>query len=482
MRQAVILIHGIGEQRPMRTVRGFVAGVLGATEEGSRRVFSKPDRMSESFELRRLVAEKTRSRPMTDFYEYYWAYHMEGTKLRHLWPWFRTVLFRSPRTVPAGLRVLWTLSWVLAVGATFFLVKGRLFQQHTLWDSSSVVGFALAGFFSVVQGFAVNFLGDAARYLSPRPGNIAIRQKIRSEGIKLLRRLHSSGDYDRIVVVGHSLGSVIGYDVLTHLWSQLNTVYGKPDKPHQRSLAAVEQMGPQLSASSRSDLVEEFQKFQRELWIEQRGLGFPWLVTDFVTLGSPLAHGAILLATERKELITRQQQRELPTCPPVQDDNHYSYLERYQFGNAPRSMRVLHHAGVFASTRWSNVFFPIRFGLLGDWVGGELRPVFGPGIRDVPVTDGLMRFVPLLPHTYYWRGSKTPSRAGRMTALGALAEVLDLDCARWLPRLAPPTAVKTEAAAGTAAVDGLHADSNSEAGSSQRAKSETAQIKAKEIS
>src|SRR5439155_3474313 len=43
--------------------------------------------------------------------------------------------------------------------------------------------------------------GDAARYLSPLPQNIKLRQTIRSEGLKLLRTLHDSRDYDRIIVV-----------------------------------------------------------------------------------------------------------------------------------------------------------------------------------------------------------------------------------------------------------------------------------------
>src|SRR4051812_44505390 len=96
MRQAVVLIHGIGEQRPMSTSRGFVEAVLGASGQGQARMYSQPDRMAETFELRRLVAESSRSRPVTDFYEYYWAYHMQGTTLRHLWPWFRTILLRPP--------------------------------------------------------------------------------------------------------------------------------------------------------------------------------------------------------------------------------------------------------------------------------------------------------------------------------------------------------------------------------------------------
>src|SRR5436190_184729 len=116
LRQAVVVIHGIGEQRPMTTLRAFVSHVLPAAGAANTRVFVKPDSMSRSLELRRIAAEGSRRRPATDFFEYYWAHHMEGTKLRHLWPWLRGILFRSPLNVPRSLRGLWFASWVLLAG------------------------------------------------------------------------------------------------------------------------------------------------------------------------------------------------------------------------------------------------------------------------------------------------------------------------------------------------------------------------------
>ena len=55
MRQAVVIIHGIGEQRPMETLRAFVAGALGVDRDALKEfVFSKPDRIDDTLELRRL--------------------------------------------------------------------------------------------------------------------------------------------------------------------------------------------------------------------------------------------------------------------------------------------------------------------------------------------------------------------------------------------------------------------------------------------
>jgi len=67
-------------------------------------------------------------------------------------------------------------------------------------------------------------VGDAVRYLTPSPQNIDSRYKIRQKGVDLLKKLHEKKDkkgnplYRRIVIVGHSLGSVVGYDIITNLW------------------------------------------------------------------------------------------------------------------------------------------------------------------------------------------------------------------------------------------------------------------------
>jgi hypothetical protein len=49
MRQAVVVIHGIGEQRPMDAVRGFVKAGMPPKNPDKPRFWSKPDPMSEIF-------------------------------------------------------------------------------------------------------------------------------------------------------------------------------------------------------------------------------------------------------------------------------------------------------------------------------------------------------------------------------------------------------------------------------------------------
>jgi len=85
MKQAVVVIHGIGEQKPMDTVRGFVDAVMPLPSNPNKPKFwSKPDPMSELFELRKLTAPQSRTVPPTDFYEYYWAYQSRGTRFVHV--------------------------------------------------------------------------------------------------------------------------------------------------------------------------------------------------------------------------------------------------------------------------------------------------------------------------------------------------------------------------------------------------------------
>ena len=65
-RQAVVLIHGIGEQRPMATLRAFVKWLLPAHDKnddyyGKDDYYSKPDQISDSFELRRIKLKKLRA-------------------------------------------------------------------------------------------------------------------------------------------------------------------------------------------------------------------------------------------------------------------------------------------------------------------------------------------------------------------------------------------------------------------------------------
>ena len=125
-----------------------------------------------------------------------------------------------------------------------------------------------------------------------------------------------SGEYERVIVVGHSLGSVVAYDILKHLWQEYYTDYRQPKASTQPALAKLEKIGEDLRKGINGATVDNYMQAQIELWKEMRSLGNPWLVTDLITAGSPLTHAAMLLANDEDDLRARQRQRDLPTNPP----------------------------------------------------------------------------------------------------------------------------------------------------------------------
>lgn len=458
-RQAVVVIHGIGEQRPQGTLRAFTAGIT----DGLAR--SKPDRLSESFELRRFSLPSTRSRPLTDIYELYWAHHMKHARWSATLSWMARLLVRRPSSVPPALRSVYRLFWIAMASALAL-------TAYSAWRAFEVAGWsffesmltyaplAVLAIQALVGRAFLGYLGDAARYLTPDPPNIEVRRKIRAEGVQLLRRLHDSGSYFRVVVVGHSLGSVIGYDVLRHLWDE----YRWPSFEAARSQPEAEAFDTTVSElesdENRTAAVERFQQAQHRLWREQRGLGTRWLVTDFVTLGSPLVHAELLLEDPVVSLERRKIERELPSCPPScdrGDEVHYGETHDIVGAQPPRKFyfRIPHHGAPFACTRWTNLYFPHRRLILGDIIGGPLGPVFGRGIRDIPLRPsvGGPMAATLVSHVLYWRGTspvetdrearrRRDDKTGTREAVHTLRWVLRLDSGRsnekWPPPPPPP--------------------------------------------
>ncbi len=426
-KQAVLLIHGIGEQRPMDTLRGFVDAVWSSDtdvhhEHVEARLWSKPDHVSRSFELRRLTTSKNRSGARTDFYEFYWAHLMQGTEYGHLLSWARNLLWRRPSAVPPHLRsVYWLLISAIAVAGTLGAYAAVTVASNGQglvppW-LSTLLSIAILPIVGVVLK---NVVGDAARYLHVAPENIQSRHEIRQAGVELLTSL-AEADYDRVIVVGHSLGSVIGYDILYHAWARVHAEKLN-DAADTTSLDEVERLAiaPEQEGS-RGTLGVAQRAYHKEI----RTNGNPWCVSDFITLGSPLAHAALLLAESSDDLKLKQSARELPTCPPSVETSKREGqpLARFSYEIKNSKGRVPHHAALFAATRWTNLYFPCRYIVRGDVVGGPLAHLFGWGVRDVPVTTSLRKGY--LSHTLYWRQSGTNGDDAHIRELRKAVNLLD---------------------------------------------------------
>lgn len=441
---AILVVHGIGEQRPMDTLRGFARALLSASSRYPS-FRSVPDRASELQELRCLRAHHGGpAGQQFHFFEYYWAHRVFETSWGHVASWMKSLLWRRSARVPPHLRGLHAAFWVAALFFALSLpfgLGGLLANVALVVDGSRWVGGLAFLLMALIQLVLLEIVGDAARYLSRSPSSIALRHEIRSEGIKLLKALHTA-DYDEIVVVGHSLGSVIAYDMLRSLWTELGGYYDGP-KPHaQPALAALESSG--TTAAN----VDAYHTLQRALFEEETRAKSRWRVSQLITLGSPLAHAAILLASDAADLTMLQAERELPRCPPVVDRVPGATSVRFSYDWADPTCpaghyKQLHHAAVFAVVRWTNLYFPVSLGVAGDVVGGPLRDTFGSGIRDVPVTTpflgGLLDRTPLS-HTRYWDDPHARARAA--------ADVASIDAEReWAHAAsAPGDAARRQAA------------------------------------
>ncbi|TCP33674.1 hypothetical protein [Sphingomonas sp. BK235] len=434
-RQAVIVIHGIGEQRPMDTLTGFVLGVLGTElgASGERLFYSKPDPNAGGFEQRRYRAFSADAD--SDFIEFYWQHLMPVAGWRFVLSWLWLLMRRPRGEVPARFAPLWWLCWLvtvaLAAAALSGLVAPLLGLALPVPGAPKLTGIAAAALAAL--GLAVRgSVGDAAIYLNPHPRTVEARNRIRAAGVALLERLHADGRYDRIMVVGHSLGSVIGYDLLGFAWQRESEALrrrleavGPAADPTQPRLARAE------AAAGAGDGAA-WRQAVRDLHYEQRRIGARWLVTDLVTLGSPLAHASLLLARGADDWARRVARRELPVAPPLREDGaHFSYERRAppQGRRRPR-VRVVDHAAVFGVTVWTNLYFPARGWWRGDPIGGAVAPAFGWGVWDRAVTTRVRGG--WLAHAHYWTRYPGLER-DRDAAPSVLTDSLDLSRARLRP-------------------------------------------------
>src|ERR1700722_1440712 len=103
-RQAIVVVHGIGEQLPTQTLRNFTEGIFPKT--GMREPFVKPDYVSELFELRmmRVASDDNAGMPTTDIYELYWAHLIRDTTLGQVYGWLLRLLRAHNTDIPSQLR------------------------------------------------------------------------------------------------------------------------------------------------------------------------------------------------------------------------------------------------------------------------------------------------------------------------------------------------------------------------------------------
>lgn len=359
--------------------------------------WAKPDARNSSTELRRITTERDKSGNYTDFYEFYWAHMMQGNTWEHVMTWIKDLLFRIP---PKRVAHAWFLLWIIALivgGTVLWGMWPKAAPKPWVAWLSALGGIGLSAFVSAVL---VKRFGDVARYVKALPENVAKRHQIRQAGVNLLTRLIDSGDYDRIVVVAHSLGTIVGYDILAQTYSRYNTVADEAPQPERDALEQMIRDARDPKVPGTLD-IDAYQEQQAKALSEAKAQGAPWIVSDFITMGTALTHAEFLMAESQSDLRARQRDRLLPTCPPTLEYDGVTKKQHFGYsGKRDRKsgdFRTPHHAALFAYTRWTNFYSQERAILTGDLISGPVGEVFGlpgdkgvvQGVRDIAVLPAL---------------------------------------------------------------------------------------------
>jgi hypothetical protein len=350
----------------------------------------------------------------------------------------------ADRCVRAGLAPLEAL-WIWGGGAGSWppSAAAAVALAHSAISALLVAAAALFGWlgYNLYQSFLTRVMADSARMLSPVPENLPAQDRIRKRGMELLEALHASERrYDRIVWVAHSLGAIVSYGVLAQYWGNvyrlfdhgpstpqreaveaaaralndapkaqwppLRDTYRKAVRDYHKALKAQESELPETSDTWRTAEYTSTNQLLRMLLAGVRRLKpgrrkpeahdyrCAWLISDFVTLGSPLTYASLLMATSDSEFCEQIETRRYPTCPPKMKNR-----TTFSYDKAPN------HAALFATTCWTNLFFETTGLVKGDIIGGKVAGDpphgLGRGILDVAVVreEGMPKFA----HNEYWK-------------------------------------------------------------------------------
>jgi hypothetical protein len=219
--------------------------------------------------------------------------------------------------------------------------------------------------------------------------------------MRLLKQLHEPDlerGYDRIVVLAHSLGTVVAYRLLAHYWG---SVYHQLDLTGTTAAAgSVEKAAAELATHPDAQHVGAWREAVRGYWAALNARGkqpSPWRISDFVTVGSPLTYASLLMENSDREFKQQVQlYKRYPSSPPQLRTANGKIFE----GLWP------HHSAMFAATCWTNLYFPHRGVVNGDIIGGKLAgPVeearLGRGVLDVSLEHD--KTVAGFTHNEYWR-------------------------------------------------------------------------------
>ncbi len=234
---ALLLFHGIGEQRPFETLDAFVRTfwrVLESRQAGpgvaGRQMFRPTDGWVDSYVS---LDPSGSDLPSIDFYEYYWANLMVGQiSLQDVVGWLVKVsdgaskFYAENRAIVDRYEEVGHRAFRNGEFVDDWYVRMAGWPIRVLaWIGNPPVPFLqgpIRALLSEASTILVNYVGDIAIYTTTdeRVAYFPIRQKILEGAVAKAKMLLAN--YERVIFVAHSLGSVIAYDTLNRLNVQMN--------------------------------------------------------------------------------------------------------------------------------------------------------------------------------------------------------------------------------------------------------------------
>jgi hypothetical protein len=264
-RTAVIVVHGIGEQSPFETLDAFAANFIRSLGPVtlSHAMAERKGAGGSAWQDNFVRIEKEKNNPI-DIHEFYWAYITEGKiSIPEVTAWVEQTLegtkkfYREDVTLQDAYEnrkhtkrfplanVLWLLR-LAAIALPFIKIAQFIFAPvlHLPFFTwlSKMSHAVLDKFGWVVTGY----LGDVAVYTTTdeKSKYYRIRQQILNECQAMVEEILNDPVYDRVIIAGHSLGSVIAYDTLNRINIKANVKEG--DKLPVGKLAGLITFGSPL--------------------------------------------------------------------------------------------------------------------------------------------------------------------------------------------------------------------------------------------
>ena len=139
LRTAVLVVHGMGSQRPLDTVRGVINAVWfnddDHLQDAQHKLWSHPEPSGVDLDLTVMTTNEipgTTDKRVADFHELYWAHLMSETKAVAVLLWLFELGRRGPY-FKTGMNGLW---WCGAVYLSLLLLSASLLVLKTvIWAS-----------------------------------------------------------------------------------------------------------------------------------------------------------------------------------------------------------------------------------------------------------------------------------------------------------------------------------------------------------